>query len=129
LLVSIADPPRATLAWTARPGASQLADVASTIVQYLGEAPLSPEGVSLLRGLAHTLLFAFATRAAAVFMLVTAAIGARSGVFPRWFALVGFLLGIALLVAVSSFDWVILILPAWVAIVSLFILRRERARR
>jgi hypothetical protein len=101
----------------------------TTIVQYLGEAPLPPEGVSLLRGPAHTLLFAFATRAAAVFMLVTAAIGARSGVFPRWFALVGFLLGIALLVAVSSFDWVILILPAWVAIVSLFILRRERARR
>ncbi|MBP1706141.1 MAG: hypothetical protein H6Q36_1880, partial [Chloroflexi bacterium] len=26
-------------------------------------------------------------------------------------------------------DWFILILPAWVAVVSLFILRRERARR
>lgn len=101
----------------------------TTIVEYLGEEPLSPEGASLLRGLAHTLLFAFATRAAAVFMLVTSAIGVRSGVFPRWFALVGFLLGIALLVAVSSYDWVILILPVWVAIVSLFILRRERAQR
>ena len=85
--------------------------------------------VTLLRGLSYTLLFAFATRGAAVFMLATAAIGTRSGVFPRWFALTGYLLGFVLLVAVSFFDWFILILPGWVAVVSLFILRRERARR
>jgi hypothetical protein len=101
----------------------------TTLVQFLGEPPLSSEGVSLLRGLAYTLLFALATRAAAVFMLATATIGLRSGVFPRWFALVGYLLGVVLLVAVSFFDWFILVLPAWVAVVSLFILRRERARR
>jgi hypothetical protein len=100
-----------------------------TLVQYLGEAPLSSEGVSLLRGLGYTLLFAFATRAAAVFMLATATIGTKSGVFPRWFALTGYVLGFTLLVAVSFFDWFILVLPAWVAVVSLFILRRERTRR
>jgi hypothetical protein len=32
-------------------------------------------------------------------------------------------------VAVSFNDWLILVLPGWVALVSLFILRRERARR
>jgi hypothetical protein len=101
----------------------------TTIVQYLGESQLSPEGVSLLRGLGYTLLFAMATRAAAVFMLATATIGIKSGVFPRWFAVAGYLLAVVLLVAVSFFDWVILVLPAWVAVVSLFILRRERARR
>jgi hypothetical protein len=50
-------------------------------------------------------------------------------VFPRWFALTGYLLGVVLLVAVSFADWFILVLPAWVAVVSLFIIRRERARR
>jgi hypothetical protein len=35
----------------------------------------------------------------------------------------------ARIVAVSFVDWFILVLPAWVAVVSLFILRRERARR
>jgi hypothetical protein len=100
-----------------------------TLVQYLGEESPSAESVSLLRGLGYTLLFAMATRAAAVFMLATATIGIRSGVFPRWFALVGYLLGLILLVAVSFIDWFILVLPAWVAVVSLFILRRERARR
>jgi hypothetical protein len=101
----------------------------TTIVQFLGEPALSSEGVSLLRGLGYTLLFTMATRAAAVFMLATAAIGAKSGVFPRWFSLAGYLLGIVLLVAVSFIDWIILVLPAWVAFVSLFILRRERVRR
>jgi hypothetical protein len=101
----------------------------TTIVEYMGEAQLTPESASLLRALAYTLLFAFATRGAAVFMLATATIGIRSGVFPRWFALVGYLLGFVLLVAVSFNDWFILVLPAWVAVVSLFILRRERSRR
>jgi hypothetical protein len=101
----------------------------TTIVQFLGGSQLSAESISVLRGLGYTLLFAMATRAAAVFMLATATIGVRSGVFPRWFALSGYLLGFVLLVAVSFIDWFILVLPAWVAAVSLFILRRERARR
>jgi hypothetical protein len=101
----------------------------TTLVQFLGEPQLSAESVSLLRGLGYTLLFTMATRAAAVFMLATATIGIKSGAFPRWFGLSGYLLGFVLLVAVSFFDWFILVLPAWVAAVSLFILRRERARR
>ena len=101
----------------------------TTLVELLGGAQLSTEGQAILRALAYTLLFAMATRAAAVFMLATATIGIKSGVFPRWFALVGYLLGFVLLVAVSFWDWFILVLPAWVAVVSLFILRRERTRR
>jgi hypothetical protein len=45
---------------------------------------------------------------------------------PRWTAWTGYLLGAALLVVVAFWDW---ILPAWVAVVSLSILRRERLRR
>jgi hypothetical protein len=101
----------------------------TTLVEFLGGAQPSAEGIALLRALGYTLLFAMATRAAAVFMLATATIGVKSGVFPRWFALTGYLLGFVLLVAVSFFDWFILILPAWVAVVSVFILRRERSRR
>ena len=74
------------------------------------------------------MLFAFSTRAAAVFLISMGTIGLRSRTFPRWFALMGYLLGLVLLVAVTFFDWVILVLPAWVAVVSLFIMRRERAR-
>jgi hypothetical protein len=109
--------------------AAAVASTPTSLVQFLGEEPLSAESMSLLRGLGYTLLFALATRAAAVFMLATATIGIKSGVFPRWFAILGALLGLVLLVAVSFYDWFILVLPGWVALVSLFILRQERARR
>ena len=34
-----------------------------------------------------------------------------------------------LLLVVAFFDWIVLILPAWVALASVFILKRERAGR
>src|SRR6476660_1072251 len=63
----------------------------ATLVEFLGGAKPSVEGQAILRALGYTLLFALATRAAAVFMVATATIGVRSGVFPRLFALVGYL--------------------------------------
>jgi hypothetical protein len=101
----------------------------TTFVELIEGTELSTEGQAILRSLAYTLLFAMATRAAAIFMIATAVIGIKSGVFPRWFTLVGYLLGMVLLIAVSFLDWIILILPAWVTVVSIFILRRERSRR
>ena len=62
-----------------------------------------------------------------MFLFATATIGIKSGVFPRWFSILSYLLGAILLLAVSFVDWAILVLPAWVAVVSVFILLRERA--
>ena len=76
----------------------------------------------------YTTTFAFENRAAGVFLFATATIGIKSGVFPRWFSILSYLLGAILLLAVSFVDWAILVLPAWVAVVSVFILLRERAR-
>ncbi len=108
------------------------AAAASTVVvgvRELGlDAPTEPE-VQLVRSLAYTLLFGFATRSAAVFLFSVATLGLRSQAFPRWVALTGYLIGLVLLLVVTFWDWIILLLPAWVAVVSVFILRRERARR
>jgi hypothetical protein len=98
-------------------------------VRYLGQEPPTAQVVALARALSYTLLFAFATRAAAVFLIATATLGLKSRVFPRWFAVTGYLLGAALFVVVTFWDWVVLVLPAWVFVVSLFILRQERSRR
>jgi hypothetical protein len=97
-------------------------------VRYLGLEPPSAEVVQVMRSLGYTLLFAFATRAAAVFLFSLGTIGLRSRTFPNWFAWSGYGFGVVLLVAVTFWDWSILVLPAWVAGVSLFILRRERGR-
>jgi hypothetical protein len=105
--------------------------IASSVVVgylYLDQPSPSAAMVGAMRALSYTVLFAFSTRVAAVFLISMGTIGLRSRTFPRWFAVTGYLLGLVLLVAVTFFDWVILVLPAWVAVVSLFIMRRERSR-
>jgi len=109
--------------------AAAIATAPSVGFRYLGQPAPSAATIDLLRSLAYTITFAFENRAAGVFLFATATIGLKSGVFPRWFALASYLLGLVLIVAVSFVDWAILVLPVWVAIVSLLILRRERARR
>jgi hypothetical protein len=108
------------------------AAVAGSLVvgfRYLRLGPPTASEVNLVRALAYTLAFAISTRAAAVFLLSLSTIALRSRAFPRWVAWTGYLFGLVLLVAVTVLDWVVLVLPAWVAVVSLFILRRERAPR
>jgi hypothetical protein len=98
-------------------------------VRILGQAAPSAREVEVTRALSYALMFGFGTRAAAVFLLAMSTIGIKSGVLPRWFGRAGYLVGLILLVVVALWDWVILVLPAWVALVSLYILRRERARQ
>ena len=98
-------------------------------VRYLNLPPPSAADMAVMRSLSYTLLFAFSTRAAAVFLISAATVGFRSSTFPNWFAWTGYVLGVVLLVVVTILDWAILVLPAWVAVVSLFILRRERTQR
>lgn len=98
-------------------------------VRLLGQDPPAAETVDLLRAFAYAVMYAFATRAAALFVMAVATIGRRTGVFPRWFSVVGYLIGLILLFFVSIWDSIILVLPAWAFVLSLFILIRERARR
>jgi hypothetical protein len=97
--------------------------------RYLGLGPPTEAEVDLVRALAYTLAFAVSTRAAAVFLISLATVGLRSRAFPRWIALTGYAFGIVLMLIVTIWDWVVLVLPAWVAVVSFIILRRERAAR
>jgi hypothetical protein len=97
-------------------------------VRYLELGIPSSDEMGQARALSYTVLFAFSTRAAAVFLISLGTIGLRSRTFPNWFAWTGYVLGVVLLVVVSFWDWIVLTLPAWVAVVSVFILRRERAR-
>jgi hypothetical protein len=98
-------------------------------VRFISLDPPSASEAALLRALSYTLLFGFASRAAAVFLFSIATLGLRSRTFPRWFAWTGYLFGIVLLLVVTFWDWIVLLLPAWVGGVSLFILRRDRALR
>jgi len=64
----------------------------------------------------------YALRMAAVFLISQATLWLRTGVMPRWMALLTFVVALVLLFVVTQASWVILIFPGWVLLVSVFIL-------
>ncbi|MFD4242521.1 hypothetical protein ACFWP3_13115 [Streptomyces sp. NPDC058525] len=78
------------------------------------------------RHFAYTLLSTYAMRMASVFVLATSTIGRLLGVFPRWLALLGTVVGLVLLVVGSGMPWSELLFPAWALIVSVHVLRARR---
>jgi hypothetical protein len=70
----------------------------------------------------YELMVVYAMRMAGVFTLITSMILLRTRVAPRWLVVPGFAVGILLLVTVSFFAWVELVFPAWVFVLSLYVL-------
>jgi hypothetical protein len=68
----------------------------------------------------------YALRMAGVFMLSLGTIWYRTGVMPRWLALLTLVMAISELLIFSATLVVSLLLPAWVLIISIFILVRNR---
>jgi len=68
----------------------------------------------------------YAIRMAGVFMISLGTIWWRTGLMPRWLAIVSFAGALTLLVIISLNLWVVLLFPGWTLVVSLHILFRNR---
>jgi len=64
----------------------------------------------------------YAIRMAGVFMISLGTISVRTHIMPRWLALLTYGLAIVLLLSIGYSLWVTLIFPAWVLIISVYIL-------
>jgi hypothetical protein len=64
----------------------------------------------------------YALRMAAVFLLSQATLWVRTKVMPTWMALLTYVVALVLLFVFTQASWVILIFPAWVLMVSIYIL-------
>ncbi len=64
----------------------------------------------------------YALRMASVTMISLATIWIRTALMPHWLAVITYLLALALLVVVNYSPWITLVFPAWVLLISLFIL-------
>ena len=84
----------------------------------------SPDGATWAMGrhLSSSILTVYAMRMAGVFMISTATISLRTAVMPRWLAGLGYLLAAFLLFSVGSLKWAELLFPAWVLVVSIYLL-------
>ena len=99
-----------------------------TAVKFQDEPVPSAEMVVTIRSLAFGFLFVYAMRMAAVFMIVASTIGARLGVFPRWLVVAGYAAALVLILNVSYNEALVLVFPAWVAAVSVVILKASASR-
>jgi hypothetical protein len=75
------------------------------------------------RALMYTIMNVYAVRMAGVFMVSLGTIWFQSRAVPRLFVFVTYALATLLLVAIGFSLWIVLIFPAWVFAISLYILR------
>jgi hypothetical protein len=74
------------------------------------------------RTLTYELLNVYALRMAGVFMFSTCTLAIRIGMFPRWMALLGYVLALFLLLSIGRFGWGPLVLPLWTMVISVYVL-------
>lgn len=91
-------------------------------VPLVAEEPSRAEVATFGRAVMLQVSNIYALRMAGVLLISLATMWLRTGVLPRWLAIVTYLVAAVLLVVTSVSLWVTLIFPAWVLGVSILIL-------
>jgi hypothetical protein len=94
---------------------------------YFGHAPVEdPATARALAAVGYGLVFVFAVRGAGMFAITTTTLLRNAGVLPRVPAVAAYLLAAFLLLAVTNNPIAVLVFPAWVVLISVFLLRHAR---
>jgi hypothetical protein len=104
---------------------SAAARAAPALAIDVDNATADPDSRELLF-FAQAELMIFSLRAAGIFMMSSTIRLVRAQLAPRWFRLVSFAAALVLMLSASYVPWLILILPVWVGMISVFILFRAR---
>jgi hypothetical protein len=99
--------------------------LAGAMVKILNTGPenlLSPGGYTLGRIQIYQIMNYYTIKMAGVFMISTSMISLQTRIVPRWMAFLGFGLALALLVSFAMFEWILLVFPLWVLLISTYIL-------
>jgi hypothetical protein len=110
-------------------GATAVAGAVLGSIHTRPNEQVSREVYYFARQVAYAFLNIFAVRMAGVFTFSTCVIALRTGIFARWIAFCGFACGLALLLAISNWLWIVMLFPLWTILVSVDILVVERKRR
>ena len=101
------------------------AAVAGGIIRLLSSGSVNligKGGYTLARVQAYQAMHTYAIKMAGVFMISTSTISLRTGIVPRWMAFLGFALALMLLLSVGTIEWILLVFPLWVLLISVYIL-------
>ena len=64
----------------------------------------------------------YGIKMAGVFMISTCTISLRTRIVPRWMSVLGYALALLLLLSIGTIEWIPLVFPAWIFLVSVYIL-------
>lgn len=70
------------------------------------------------------LIVVFAMRMAAVFIITTSVLGRRHRFLPVWFVVLGFVIGVALLLSASVSSLLVLVMPLWMLLLGALLMLR-----
>ena len=74
------------------------------------------------RAVTYETMNLYAVKMAGVFMISTSTLTIRTGITPRWIAFLGFACALLLLFSGRYIDWILLVFPLWVLLISIYIL-------
>jgi hypothetical protein len=95
-----------------------------TMVAYALEPDLLDNNVVLLvtRTITNQIITIYAIRMAGMFMIVLGTIWMRTQLMPRWLTILTYALALILIISIGFTHWVTLVFPAWVLLISAYIL-------
>jgi len=105
------------------------AAVAGGIIRVLGSGSktlMQSGAYALGRAEIAQAMHIYAMKMAGVFMMTTSTISLETRIFPRWMALLGYILALVLFLSVGTIEWIPLVFPLWVLLISLYILTQNR---
>jgi hypothetical protein len=87
-----------------------------------------PEGLlesaifTFARAVTYEIMNLYAVKMAAVFMISLSTLSIRTGFIARWIALLGYAFALILLLSGRYIEWILLVFPLWVLLISIYIL-------
>jgi hypothetical protein len=70
----------------------------------------------------YQIIHEYAIRMAGMFMLVLGTIWFRTLIMPRWLVALTYLFALILLLSIGYSEWIMMVFPAWVFLISVYIL-------
>ena len=101
------------------------AALAGGLIMVLGsgtENLILSGGYALGRAEIYQATQVYGIKMAGVFMISTCTISLRTRIVPRWMAVLGYALALVLLLSIGTIEWIPLVFPAWIFLVSVYIL-------
>jgi hypothetical protein len=74
------------------------------------------------RAMTYEIMNIYAIKMVGVFMISTSTVFIRTNIVPRWMSILGYALALGLLFSIGIIDWISMVFPLWVLMLSVYIL-------